>query len=122
MLLMRVLIGHLLFEGRMPSIRTPVDHLLTEGKIPSIPRRCGGADTPHLPHFEAGEVPQHVWIDSLPQHLLQQWERELKGLPEAEHHKRRRIEEALDQGHGACWLRRPEIAALVREILRWCPV
>ena len=129
MLLMRVLIGHLLFEGRMPSIRTPVDHLLTEGKIPSIPRLQHPGVAPssryhrtHLPHFEAGEVPQHVCFrlgDSLPQHLLQQWERELKGLPEAEHHKRRRIEEALDQGHGACWLRRPEIAALVRDSLQY---
>ncbi len=75
-----------------------------------------------LPHFEAGEVPQHVCFrlaDSLPQHLLQQWEQELGRLPGAEHQKRRRIEEALDQGHGACWLRRPEIAALVRDALRY---
>ena len=75
-----------------------------------------------LPHFEAGEVPQHVCFrlaDSLPQHLLQQWEQELGRLPKAEHQERRRIEEALDQGHGACWLRRPEIAALVRDALRY---
>ena len=75
----------------------------------------------HLPHFEAGEVPQHVCFrlaDSLPQHLLQQWEQELGRLPKAKHQKRRRIEEALDQGHGACWLRRPEIAALVRGALK----
>ena len=76
----------------------------------------------HLPHFEAGEVPQHVCFrlaDSLPQHLLQQWGQELGRLPKAEHQKRRRIEEALDQSHGACWLRRPEIAALVRDALRY---
>ena len=75
-----------------------------------------------LPHFEAGEVPQHVCFrlaDSLPQHLLQQLEQELGRLPEAEHQKSRRIEEALDQGHGACWLRRPEIAALVRDALQY---
>ncbi len=76
----------------------------------------------HLPHFEAGEVPQHICFrlaDSLSQNLLQQWERELEGLPEAERLKRRRIEEALDLGHGACWLRRPEIAALVRDSLQY---
>jgi putative DNA methylase len=32
---------------------------------------------------------------------------------------RRRIEEYLDAGHGACWLRRPEIAALVEGALRY---
>jgi REP element-mobilizing transposase RayT len=76
----------------------------------------------HLPHFEAGEVPQHICFrlaDSLPQNLLQQWERELEGLPEAERRIHRRIEDALDLGHGACWLRRPEIAALVRDSLQY---
>ena len=75
-----------------------------------------------LPHFEAGEVPQHVCFrlaDSLPQHLLRQWERDLDRLQGAEHQSRRRIEEALDQGQGACWLRRPDIAALVRDAIRY---
>jgi len=31
---------------------------------------------------------------------------------------RRRIEEYLDAGHGACWLRRPQVAALVEGALR----
>ena len=31
---------------------------------------------------------------------------------------RRRVEEYLDAGHGACWLRRPDMAALVEGALR----
>ena len=110
----------------IPALAGPV---LVEGKMPSIPGASTSGVAPssryhrtRLPHFEAGEVPQHVCFrlaDSLPQHLLQQWEQELGRLPGAEHQKRRRIEEALDQGHGACWLRRPEIAALVRDALRY---
>ena len=51
---------------------------------------------------------------------LQEWKEELQRLPESEQQKerRQRIEAALDQGHGACWLQRPEIATLVREALR----
>ena len=76
-----------------------------------------------LPHFEAGEVPQHICFrlaDSLPQSLLREWEEELQRLLETEqqNERRQRIEAALDQGHGACWLQRPEIATLVREALR----
>ena len=76
-----------------------------------------------LPHFEAGEVPQHICFrlaDSLPQSLLREWEEELQRLPETKQQKerRQRIEAALDQGYGACWLQRPEIATLVREALR----
>ena len=75
-----------------------------------------------LPHFEAGEVPQHICFrlaDSLPQSLLREWEEELQRLPETEqqNERRQRIEAALDQGHGACWLQRPEIATLVRGAL-----
>ena len=75
-----------------------------------------------LPHFEAGEVPQHICFrlaDSLPQSLLREWEEELQRLPETEqqNERRQRIEAALDQGHGVCWLQRPEIATLVRGAL-----
>ena len=77
----------------------------------------------HLPHFEAGAVPQHICFrlaDSLPQSLLEQWEDELRRLPEAEQQdeRRQRIETALDQGHGECWLNRPEVAAMLRDALR----
>ena len=76
----------------------------------------------YLPHFEAGEVPQHICFrlaDSLPSHLLRRWDEDLRHLPESKRlaAKRRRVEEALDKGLGACWLRRPEIASLVAEAL-----
>lgn len=76
----------------------------------------------HLPHFEAGEVPQHICFrlaDSLPQVVLKRLISELTGLPEAERaaEMRERMEAVLDRGYGACWLRRPQIAALVREAL-----
>ena len=76
-----------------------------------------------LPHFEAGSLPQHICFrlaDSLPQSLLQQWDDELRRLPETERHneRRRRIETVLDQGRGECLLRRPEVAALARDALR----
>ena len=76
----------------------------------------------YLPHFEAGEVPQHICFrltDSIPRHLLKQWEEELRSLPKAKRdlRKRRRNDETLDKGFGACWLRRPEIARLVVETL-----
>ena len=76
----------------------------------------------HLPHFEAGEVPQHICFrlaDSLPQAALARWRSELANLPTATHaaEMRKRTEAALDQGHGACWLRRPQVAAVVQETL-----
>ncbi|AEP11955.1 REP-associated tyrosine transposase [Chloracidobacterium thermophilum] len=75
-----------------------------------------------LPHFEAGEVPQHITFrlhDSLPRELLARWQDELARLPEDEQalERRKRIEAALDAGHGACWLRDPHIAELVEQSL-----
>ena len=90
----------------------------TAGVRPSTPYH-----RTHLPHFEAGAVPQHICFrlaDSLPQSLLEQWEDELRRLPETEqqNERRQRIETALDQGHGECMLNRPEVAALLRDALR----
>ena len=91
----------------------------TTGVAPSSPYH-----RTRLPHFEAGEVPQHICFrlaDSLPRSLLRQWDDERRRLPDTrqESQRRERIEAALDQGHGACWLSRPEIAALVRDALRY---
>ena len=76
----------------------------------------------HLPHFEAGEAPQHVCFrlaDSLPAAVVAGWRPELSRLPEAWRAAgmRERAEAALDRGHGACWLCRPEVAALVRDAI-----
>ena len=90
----------------------------TSGVRPSTPYH-----RTRLPHFEAGPLPQHICFrlaDSLPQALLLQWDDELQRLPETEqqNERRRRIEAALHQGHGACVLNRPEVAALARDALR----
>ncbi len=77
----------------------------------------------YLPHFEAGEVPQHICFrlaDSLPLSLLMRWKEELRSQPKSRRdtEKRRRIDETLDKGLGACWLRRPEIASVVADALK----
>jgi putative DNA methylase len=76
----------------------------------------------HLPHFEAGEVAQHITFrlaDSLPVEVLRRWEEELGRLTDAEREveRRRRIEDYLDRGHGACYLRDPRIAQMVVDAL-----
>ena len=103
--------------GGAPSDSENVGTAGSSGVAPSSQYHRTG-----LPHFEAGEVPQHICFrlaDSLPQSLLREWEEELQRLPETEqqNERRQRIEAALDQGHGACWLQRPEIATLVRGAL-----
>ena len=105
-------------EGRMPSIpEAEASDIPVSGVSPSTPFH-----RTHLPHLEAGAVPQHICFrlaDSLPRDLLLQWEEELQRLAEhdRETERRRRIEAALDRGYGACWLRRPAVAALVRDAL-----
>ncbi|MCG3173791.1 MAG: hypothetical protein GMKNLPBB_01993 [Myxococcota bacterium] len=76
----------------------------------------------YLPHWEAGETPQSITFrlhDSLPRELLDRWSDELARLPEDQRSlaRRKRIETALDAGHGACWLRDPEIAQIVESAL-----
>uniref|UniRef100_A0A7C1FIP5 DUF1156 domain-containing protein n=1 Tax=Caldilinea aerophila TaxID=133453 RepID=A0A7C1FIP5_9CHLR len=75
-----------------------------------------------LPHWEAGEVPQHIIFrlaDSLPTHVLAQWEEELRRLPETQRNaeRRQRIERALEAGHGSCLLRDPALAQIVEDAL-----
>jgi REP element-mobilizing transposase RayT len=66
----------------------------------------------YLPHFDSPEIVQFVTFrlgDSLP-----------KAVAEALRHREgdvHRIERELDLGLGACWLNRPEIAALVEAAL-----
>ena len=76
----------------------------------------------YLPHWEAGEIPQSITFrlhDSLPRELLERWRGELANLGETEQQleRRKRIEAALDAGYGECFLKRPEIGALVENAL-----
>ncbi len=55
--------------------------------------------------------------DALPAEVLLAWKEELRQSPTQEVVLRRRIEQYVDAGHGACHLRDPRIARLVQEAL-----
>ena len=77
----------------------------------------------YLPHFEGGEIVQSITFrlhDSLPLVVRDELTAELQRLAENERelHRRRRIESALDCGHGTCFLTNPHVARLVSAALR----
>jgi putative DNA methylase len=76
----------------------------------------------YIPHWEAGETAQAITFrlaDSLPVSLLQRWEEELQTLADDARYqeRRRRIERALDGGHGSSALAKAEIGELVENAL-----
>jgi REP element-mobilizing transposase RayT len=76
----------------------------------------------YLPHWEAGEIPQSITFrlaDSLPSALLEHWRDELENMPDedASIERRKRIETALDRGHGSAALSDPAIAEMVEHAL-----
>lgn len=88
----------------------------------------------YLPHLDNPRLVQMVTYrlaDSMPAQLLDRWRQELElpgsdardpatDKPEQQHRRRRyleRIENYLDQGHGECLLRNPQIASLVEQSL-----
>ena len=73
----------------------------------------------YLPHFDAPHVTQFVTFqlaDSFPIKRRAEWEPILRESNESE--KKRKLEAWLDRGHGACWLRRDNVASLVEGVLR----
>jgi putative DNA methylase len=76
----------------------------------------------YLPHFDAGPVIQTVTFrlaDSLPVHVVDAWQAELRRLPENRRaaELRTRAEAHIDQGYGACHLRNPAVAEMVEGAL-----
>lgn len=74
----------------------------------------------YLPHWEAGETAQMIGFrlaDSLPSTLLKRWQEELGELPHelATIERRKRIEAALDAGHGDAALAVPLVADMVEK-------
>jgi REP-associated tyrosine transposase len=72
----------------------------------------------YLPHFDAPGVRQMITYrlrDAMPASRRHEWETLL--ALENERERRIQIETYLDAGHGACHLRKPEIATLVQKNL-----
>lgn len=76
----------------------------------------------YIPHWEAGEIAQAITFrlaDSLPASLLARWESELETLANdaRSQERRKRIERALDSGHGSGALSQNAIGDLVENAL-----
>ncbi|MEW6303554.1 MAG: transposase [Verrucomicrobiota bacterium] len=73
-----------------------------------------------LPHRDEPGLTQFVTfrlIDSFPAALRSEWEALF--LIESDRERRRQLEAYLDKGHGACLLRRSDVAQVVEESLRF---
>lgn len=72
----------------------------------------------YLPHFDAPGVTQFITFqlhDSFPITRRAEWESILHEPDDSS--KRRKLEAWLDRGHGECWLRRSDVAELVKKVL-----
>ena len=80
----------------------------------------------YLPHYDGGQITQFLTYrlaDSLPQKVLRNLEFQLERGIITEREKLIQVEKFLDQGIGKCYLRRPEIAAIVEEnILKFADI
>jgi REP element-mobilizing transposase RayT len=104
------------FEGSHRSETTLALFPITGG---SKSRFRGWHERGYLPHFDAPNITQFVTFmleDSFPIERRMEWEPILKEPDESL--RRRKLETWLDRGYGACWLRRPEIAECVEQLLR----
>ena len=76
----------------------------------------------YLPHWDHPGMIQSLnfrLADAMPQSVLERWQVQLAADSDAIRaaELRRRVDEYLDAGYGACWLRKPEIAELVEAAL-----
>jgi hypothetical protein len=84
--------------------------------------RLGWHSRGYLPHFDGGALAQFITFrlqDALPGSVLRRWKEELthEKPGEVEAVMRRRVEAYLDQGHGSCYLKEPEVAITVQNAL-----
>jgi putative transposase len=115
-------------QHHFTPLRNPGLKNLVEGKKhwhyePDVETRergfRGWHERGYLPHFDAPGVTQFVTFmldDAFPVTRRREWELIL--LESEESIKRRKLEAWLDRGHGECWLRKPEVAAAVEQIVR----
>jgi REP element-mobilizing transposase RayT len=74
----------------------------------------------YLPHLHIPGATQFLtWRlhDSIPRGLLDEWKRALEGDAEAKSKLYRQLDSFLDEGHGGCYLRRPDLACAVLDHL-----
>lgn len=81
------------------------------------PNEYGWYNLDGLPHFDApfAQFITFRLADSLPSKVVERFR--VSTTDDAVF--RKKVEKYLDSGHGACWLRYPEIAAMVRDALRF---
>jgi REP element-mobilizing transposase RayT len=90
--------------------------------VHSLEPRFGWHSRGYLPHFDGRELAQFITFrlhDALPRSVLERWREELahERFGEVEAIMRRRVEAYLDQGHGCCYLRDTQVAAMVQSAL-----
>lgn len=74
----------------------------------------------YLPHFDEPDTIQFITFrlgDSMPRAVLEGYEEALRLGEIDEQERRDRIEEYLDSGYGACWLKEPRVAQMVENAL-----
>ena len=87
--------------------------------VHSLEPRLGWHSRGYLPHFDGHELAQFITFrlhDALPRSVILRWREELahERFGEVEAIMRRRVEAYLDQGHGSCYLKNSEVAAMVQ--------
>ena len=87
-----------------------------------VPGHKGLYSRDYLMHFDGGEIWQFITIhlaDSVPKKVLDHWKLELKDETDTVRKRilHRRVDRYVDQGYGNCYLRRPEVAAQIKESL-----
>nr|VFJ87620.1 MAG: REP element-mobilizing transposase RayT [Candidatus Kentron sp. LFY] len=76
----------------------------------------------YLPHLDAPHIFQSITFrlyDALPREVILRLEEQARAKLITDIEKRCGIESYLDAGYGACWLRRPEIARIVQDVLQY---
>jgi putative DNA methylase len=81
----------------------------------------GWYDRGYIPHFDGGEIPQFLTFrlfDSLPRSVVEKWRHETAGDgEEGKTRFRKNVENYLDRGYGACFLKDERIAKLTEDSL-----
>jgi len=81
----------------------------------------GWYDRGYIPHFDGGQISQFLTFrlfDSLPQSVIEKWREETARLgEEGKTIFRKKVENYLDKGHGACFLKQERVAELIEDSL-----